>query len=100
MTTNSADPSHRSHASPAQLQNRHARASFARLAVSKLLIFFVLAYRATLGPFLAGHCRFHPTCSQYMIDAIQKYGPLRGLWRGIKRIARCHPFGSCGYDPA
>jgi len=68
--------------------------------ISRLLIFLVLAYRATLGLFLAGHCRFQPTCSQYMIDAINKYGPWRGTWRGIKRIARCHPWGGCGHDPA
>ena len=68
--------------------------------VTRVLIFFVLAYRATLGPLMGGHCRFQPTCSQYMIDAVNKYGPLRGGWRGLKRIARCHPFGGCGYDPA
>jgi uncharacterized protein len=68
--------------------------------LSRLLIFAVLAYRATLGLVMGGNCRFHPTCSQYMIDAVQKYGPLRGAWRGIKRIGRCHPWGGSGYDPA
>lgn len=68
--------------------------------LSRLLIFLVLCYRATLGHVMGGYCRFHPTCSQYMIDAIKKYGPLRGVWRGVKRIARCHPFGGSGHDPA
>ncbi|MEX0746118.1 MAG: membrane protein insertion efficiency factor YidD [Phycisphaeraceae bacterium] len=68
--------------------------------LSRALIFLVLVYRATLGPMLGGHCRFHPTCSQYMIDAIHKHGPLRGGWQGLKRIARCHPLGGSGYDPA
>ncbi|MCC7145456.1 MAG: membrane protein insertion efficiency factor YidD [Phycisphaeraceae bacterium] len=70
-----------------------------RLATS-FLVFLVHLYRATLRPILGGHCRHVPTCSQYMIDAIRKYGPLRGTWRGIKRIARCHPWGTFGYDPA
>ena len=65
-----------------------------------LLIHLVLLYRVTLGPFLGGHCRFHPTCSQYAIDAVNKHGPWRGTWMAIKRIARCHPFGGQGYDPA
>ncbi len=65
-----------------------------------LLIALVYVYRGTLGMFLGGHCRYTPTCSQYMIDAVNKYGPLRGGSRGIKRIARCHPFGGSGYDPA
>ena len=65
-----------------------------------LLIHLVLLYRATLGPFMGGHCRFQPTCSQYAIDAITKYGPLRGTWKAIKRISRCHPWGGRGYDPA
>lgn len=68
--------------------------------VSRFLIFLVMVYRVTLGHFMGGHCRFHPTCSQYMIDAIHRHGPWRGTWRGLKRIARCHPFGGSGYDPA
>ncbi len=68
--------------------------------LSRLLIFLVLLYRVTLGQVMGGHCRFQPSCSQYMIDAVQKHGPIKGAWRGIKRIARCHPFGGSGYDPA
>jgi uncharacterized protein len=66
----------------------------------RLFIFIVLAYRATVGRFMGGHCRFHPTCSQYALDAIDKYGPWRGGWRALKRIARCRPGGGSGYDPA
>jgi putative membrane protein insertion efficiency factor len=65
-----------------------------------LMIQLVLLYRATLGQFMGGHCRFQPSCSQYAIDAINKYGPMRGGWRAAKRIARCHPWGGKGYDPA
>ncbi|CAN5656068.1 membrane protein insertion efficiency factor YidD [soil metagenome] len=65
-----------------------------------LLIHLVLLYRVTLGKLLGGQCRFHPTCSQYAIDAINRHGTIRGSWRAFKRIARCHPFSSGGYDPA
>jgi putative membrane protein insertion efficiency factor len=65
-----------------------------------LLIQFVLLYRATLGRFLGGQCRYHPTCSQYAIDAITKHGAARGSWLAMKRIARCHPWAQGGYDPA
>jgi putative membrane protein insertion efficiency factor len=66
----------------------------------RALIFLILVYRATLGHFMGGHCRFHPSCSQYAIDAINKYGAARGAWRAVKRICRCHPWGGQGYDPA
>ncbi len=66
----------------------------------RLLIWLICLYRATLGPLLGGHCRYYPTCSQYAIDAIEKYGPAAGCWRAFKRICRCHPFGGRGYDPA
>jgi putative membrane protein insertion efficiency factor len=65
-----------------------------------LLIQLVLLYRVSLGPFFGGHCRFHPTCSQYAIDAIQKHGAVRGGWLTVKRLLRCHPWGGRGYDPA
>ncbi len=68
--------------------------------LSRLLIALVYLYRYTLGMLLVGRCRYQPTCSQYMIDAIRKYGPIRGSWRGVKRLCRCHPFGGSGYDPA
>ena len=65
-----------------------------------LLIQLVIFYRATFGRWMGGHCRYQPTCSQYAIDAINKHGPLRGSWRALKRILRCHPWGGTGYDPA
>ena len=65
-----------------------------------LLIHMVILYRATLGQFLGGQCRFTPTCSQYAIDAIEKYGPWRGSIKAMRRILRCHPWGGKGYDPA
>ena len=71
---------------------RHVGVAVIRLGVA--------AYRVTLGPLMGGQCRHVPSCSQYMLDAVDKYGPWRGGWRGIKRIARCHPWGTSGYDPA
>ena len=65
-----------------------------------LMIQFVLLYRATVGTFLGGHCRFVPSCSQYAIDAINKYGPVKGSGKAVRRICRCHPWGGSGYDPA
>ena len=68
--------------------------------VALFIVAGVWGYRVTLGPFLGGQCRYQPTCSQYMLDAVQKYGPWRGAWRGLKRLARCHPWGGFGHDPA
>ena len=65
-----------------------------------VMIQLVMLYRVTLGHFMGGHCRFTPTCSQYAIDAINKYGPWVGAWKSVKRVARCHPWGGKGYDPA
>lgn len=67
--------------------------------VARALIFLVQVYRQTLGQWMGGHCRFEPTCSQYMMESLRKYGALVGLWRGLKRLARCHPWGGWGYDP-
>jgi len=64
------------------------------------LIAMVWVYRFTLGWLLGGQCRHVPTCSQYMLDAVAKHGPWRGGWMGFKRVLRCHPCGTSGYDPA
>lgn len=68
--------------------------------LTRLIILLVYLYRATLGHVMGGQCRYLPTCSEYMLDAVQKHGAIRGGWRGLKRIARCHPWGGSGYDPA
>ncbi|MCB2188308.1 MAG: membrane protein insertion efficiency factor YidD [Deltaproteobacteria bacterium] len=57
-------------------------------------------YRWTLGAVLGGQCRFHPTCSQYALDALAKYGFWRGSLKAIIRISKCHPWHPGGYDPA
>jgi len=56
-------------------------------------------YQRLVSPLLGGHCRFEPTCSQYFIEAVQKYGAVRGLLRGVWRICRCNPLGRGGFDP-
>ena len=68
--------------------------------MSRVLVLLILLYRVTLGRLLGGQCRYHPSCSQYAIDAVGKYGAVRGSWRAVKRICRCHPWGGHGYDPA
>jgi putative membrane protein insertion efficiency factor len=67
--------------------------------LSMLLIAAVRFYQRGISPLLGPSCRFTPTCSQYMIEAIQKYGAIRGVVKGIRRICRCHPFQPGGYDP-
>ncbi len=64
-----------------------------------LIIGAVRLYQIFLSPIFGRQCRFHPTCSQYFIEAVQKYGVLSGSWRGVRRILRCHPFHKGGYDP-
>ncbi|MEX0945404.1 MAG: membrane protein insertion efficiency factor YidD [Balneolaceae bacterium] len=56
-------------------------------------------YRAAISPYLGPSCRHSPTCSLYTIEAIQIWGPFKGGWLGLKRVARCHPWGTSGYDP-
>lgn len=64
-----------------------------------LLIALVRVYQWTLSPLIGRQCRFQPTCSHYFIGAVQKYGAIRGAWRGVRRIGRCHPWHPGGYDP-
>ncbi len=66
---------------------------------SKLIIGLVRFYQLAISPWLGSSCRYSPTCSHYMIEAVNEWGPLKGFWLGIKRIGRCHPWGSDGYDP-
>lgn len=73
--------------------------NLARRGLSAVLIGIVRFYQMTLSPLLGGHCRYWPTCSQYFIDAVRKYGPIRGSLKGIWRILRCNPWGGRGYDP-
>jgi putative membrane protein insertion efficiency factor len=63
------------------------------------LILLVRLYQLTLSPIFGRQCRFQPTCSHYMIGALQKYGAIRGTLKGLWRIARCNPFCRGGYDP-
>lgn len=64
-----------------------------------LFIFLVRLYQWILSPLLPDACRYSPTCSQYTIEAIQKYGAIKGGWLGLKRISKCHPWGGHGHDP-
>jgi hypothetical protein len=65
----------------------------------KLFILPIRAYQVMLSPLLGQHCRHTPSCSQYAIEAIREWGVFKGLWLGVRRVARCHPWGTHGYDP-
>ncbi|AZI20545.1 membrane protein insertion efficiency factor YidD [Chryseobacterium taklimakanense] len=70
---------------------------------NKILIFPLLVpiriYQWFISPLLPANCRYQPTCSHYMVEALKLHGPVKGFWLGIKRIGRCHPWGGEGYDP-
>ena len=67
--------------------------------LSFLLIIPIKLYQIIISPILGPNCRYHPTCSQYSIEAINKHGPFKGTWLAIKRISSCHPWGGSGHDP-
>ena len=64
-----------------------------------LLIALIRGYQIAISPLLPPACRYYPTCSAYAVEAVEKYGALRGGWLAIKRIGRCHPFRPGGFDP-
>jgi len=72
---------------------------FFRTILSRFFILLIRIYQILLSPLLGASCRFTPTCSQYGLEAIQKYGPFKGGWLTVKRIGRCHPWGAHGHDP-
>lgn len=59
----------------------------------------VRAYRLVFSPWVGFNCRYQPTCSAYALEALEKHGAFKGSWLALKRIGRCNPWGSCGYDP-
>ncbi len=67
--------------------------------LSFLLVIPIKLYQILISPILGPNCRYHPTCSQYSIEAINKHGPFKGSWLAIKRISSCHPWGGSGHDP-
>ncbi|MEI8216128.1 MAG: membrane protein insertion efficiency factor YidD [Eubacteriales bacterium] len=67
--------------------------------MKKIIILLIRGYQIIISPLLPKSCRFYPTCSQYTILAIEKYGLIKGVFLGSKRILKCHPFHPGGYDP-
>lgn len=67
--------------------------------IRKLIVICIKVYQKWISPLKRPSCRFYPTCSQYALEAVQKYGSLRGLIMAVKRIMKCHPFHPGGYDP-
>ncbi|WP_214608077.1 MULTISPECIES: membrane protein insertion efficiency factor YidD [Geobacteraceae] len=67
--------------------------------LKKIFIGLVVFYQRFISPLKAPSCRFYPTCSHYSLQALEKYGPVKGLWLTAARILRCHPFHPGGYDP-
>lgn len=67
--------------------------------IEKLILSFIVFYQRFISPLTAPSCRFYPSCSEYALQAIKRYGPWRGLWLSLRRILKCHPFHPGGYDP-
>jgi putative membrane protein insertion efficiency factor len=67
--------------------------------VGWVFILLIRVYQRAISPYLGSNCRYTPTCSHYYIEAVKKYGPVKGSYLGIRRLLRCHPWGGHGYDP-
>ncbi|MEM9586349.1 MAG: membrane protein insertion efficiency factor YidD [Planctomycetota bacterium] len=70
-----------------------------RRMATAVLIGLIRWYQVTISPLIGANCRYTPTCSAYTLEAIKRDGPLKGSWRGFRRILRCHPWSAGGYDP-
>jgi uncharacterized protein len=70
-----------------------------RAVPRRLLAGLIRGYQTVLSPLLPPSCRFHPSCSQYALEAVTRHGALKGSWLAARRLARCHPFHPGGYDP-
>lgn len=70
-----------------------------RVVLAMPFMVAIRLYQVMLGPFMGGHCRFHPTCSEYGLEAYRRHGPIKGTWLTARRIVKCHPFGGSGFDP-
>jgi uncharacterized protein len=70
-----------------------------RMRFSALAVFLIRCYQWVISPLLGQNCRFHPSCSQYALEAVQSFGILRGGWLALKRLGRCHPWHPGGFDP-
>jgi len=68
-------------------------------ALGRVVILMIRGYQVALGPLAPAMCRYTPSCSNYALQAVEKYGAWRGMWLGARRILRCHPFRKGGYDP-
>jgi uncharacterized protein len=68
-------------------------------AIAWVIIKMIRFYQLAISPYLGSNCRHSPTCSNYMLEAITIWGPLKGTWFGLKRLIKCHPWGTSGYDP-
>ncbi len=67
--------------------------------IRKIFILPIRFYQLAISPMLGPACRFNPSCSHYTVQAIEEWGVLKGIWMGMKRISKCHPWGPHGYDP-
>lgn len=67
--------------------------------LGRIFILLIRGYQYGISPYLPPSCRYTPSCSSYGIEAIRKYGPFKGGWLTLKRLASCHPWGGSGYDP-
>lgn len=67
--------------------------------LARILVMIVRGYQVAISPLLPPSCRYTPTCSQYAVEALRRYGALRGSWLTLRRLGRCHPFRAGGYDP-
>jgi putative membrane protein insertion efficiency factor len=81
--------------------NQWGKAAAERInqAAAAALIAMLRGYQLVMSPLLGRNCRFQPTCSQYCIESLRRYGVVRGCWKGVCRIVRCHPWHPGGYDP-
>lgn len=67
--------------------------------IAKFFILLVRIYQGLISPWFPSSCRHQPTCSSYTIQSINEWGPFKGVWMGIKRLSKCHPWGTSGFDP-